>query len=223
LIRLQYPYSGTREEKKQANSRQYDFSRVIADAISSGDLEVEAIAVQDFEVQKRHVIPLVPGGRHTKRGEAGYYIGEKKPVERTIRNLRPGPVAALLGRIREKPSELVAAWIESKGAVCPFASAQGVSADAPPKTGENLYRGKRPRKGEINERRVQIILAKIDEKGWDARCIPRGGKGEIGDLCLKQTDLFSKSTFDLAWGVAVKDGLVRTERHDTYIKGRRAK
>lgn len=68
----------------------------------------------------------------------------------------------------------------------------------------------------IVSRRIDAIMIAINAKGWNAQAIPDGGKAALKEICLKQAQLFTTSTFDAAW----KKAAVRMESHATYTKGR---
>lgn len=129
-----------------------------------------------------------------------------------------------------KPAALLA-WLERKAIHVPHDLKSAVERYAPPRPAETPAPTPKAEpvddgasdpepitKGSITARRVQAILIAVAAKGWDAMSIPTGGKAETKRICLTQPDLFTPSTFDTAWDNALKEGKLRTERHDTYAK-----
>lgn len=66
-------------------------------------------------------------------------------------------------------------------------------------------------------RQIARIMEAISAQGWNAMCIPAGGKQKIKAHCLAQA-LFTDSAFARAWQAAINTGLLRMENHDTYAR-----
>jgi len=70
----------------------------------------------------------------------------------------------------------------------------------------------------INDRRIAYIMKVIKSEDFDAFNIPYGGKKKIKNICLNEQQLFTDSTFDKAWKVAKKTGLIELENEEDYKK-----
>ena len=69
------------------------------------------------------------------------------------------------------------------------------------------------------ERRLLFIKAVICALDYDPLVIPTGGKKNIEVACLKDANLFTKSTFDSVWKEARRRDLVKMLEHDTFMPG----
>lgn len=56
--------------------------------------------------------------------------------------------------------------------------------------------------------RIAGIVEAITELGYDKRNLPRKSKAKIKKKCFQYPELFTESTFKLAWAAAIKQGVI---------------
>lgn len=73
------------------------------------------------------------------------------------------------------------------------------------------------------QRQVQRILLALERLQLDPMLIPKGWKQKVKDMCLEEPKWFTDASFDHAWKVASKAGLISVEGREDYVKGRAAR
>ena len=71
-------------------------------------------------------------------------------------------------------------------------------------------------KQQLKDKRVTMIVETAKAFEYDLQSIPYGGKRKIKDKCLDNTRLFTDSTFEKAWQVAKRRGLIEVESAEIY-------
>lgn len=66
------------------------------------------------------------------------------------------------------------------------------------------------------ELQIQAILAAINALGFNPKLIPYRGKAKVKAECLKNTALFTASSFDHAWKSAKRQKLIQVENVEIY-------
>jgi hypothetical protein len=67
-----------------------------------------------------------------------------------------------------------------------------------------------------SEARIQAIVRKAKNLGYNVAAIPLGGKQKIKEACLKAPRLFTGSTFDKAWTLASSRGLIAIDGKERF-------
>lgn len=73
------------------------------------------------------------------------------------------------------------------------------------------------------QQQVERILLALERLQLDPMLIPKGWKKVVKSECLEEPNWFTDASFDHAWKVASKAGLISVEGREDYVKGRAAR